>query len=89
MTKHTSRKVMNFRHLLGCDTIVWINGSKVTDGGGADCPHIENVLNSQVGSVNSEKQAYLLPKFIVPCNDYPPLDNIVETGLFPSKIETL
>ena len=23
MTKHPSRKVMNFRHLLGCDTIVW------------------------------------------------------------------
>ena len=22
MTKHPSRKVMNFRHLLGCDTIV-------------------------------------------------------------------
>ena len=25
MTKHPSRKIMNFRHLLGCDTIVLEN----------------------------------------------------------------
>ena len=30
MTKHPSRKVMNFRHLLGCDTIVtYIFGGKI------------------------------------------------------------
>ena len=26
MTKHPSRKVLNFRHLLGCDTIAWVKG---------------------------------------------------------------
>ena len=29
MTKHPSRKVMNFRHLLGCDTIVTKSVSKL------------------------------------------------------------
>ena len=30
MTKHPSQKVMNFRHLLGCDTIVtYIYGGKI------------------------------------------------------------
>ena len=28
MKKHTSRKVVNFRHLLGCDTIVSLENSE-------------------------------------------------------------